>query len=75
MDRRPAPGGRDARLDEQWILGFMSGVADGVLLHGFDPMRRIDANAVWSWMDNYCAAHPLDNFASAGHAFVREHPR
>ena len=50
---------------EQWLLGFLTGTADlaatpGVIEPGkLDPLRGVDAEAVWAWVDNYCHAHPL----------------
>jgi hypothetical protein len=67
--------GRQAFGMEQWILGFLSGVAETVNVTGYDPMNGIDAEAVWGWMDNYCQAHPLDMIVAAGSAFTLAHPR
>jgi hypothetical protein len=25
-----------------------------------DLLKETDANAIWTWMDNYCREHPLD---------------
>ena len=33
-----------------------------------------DAEAVFSWMDTYCRAHPLVILGEAAKAFVQEHP-
>ncbi len=64
---------RQSNLDEQWILGFLSGI--GYKSQSFDPLKGMDVNAVWAWMDNYCQAHTLDSIAMAGAAFDRAHPR
>jgi hypothetical protein len=66
---------RQASLFEQWILGFLSGVGYQGTGVGVDPLNGVDAGAVWAWMDNYCQAHPLDDVAEAGAAFVTTHPR
>jgi hypothetical protein len=34
----------------------------------------VDAEAVFSWMDTYCRAHPLVILGEAAEAFVQEHP-
>ena len=72
-DRR-RPMGLVAQAEEQWILGFLSGVGyesqDTI-----DPLNNVDAEAVWAWMDNYCLAHPLERIMQAAEAFVIEHPR
>jgi hypothetical protein len=52
-------------------LGFLSGIgftADG------DPLAGMDAEGVWSWVDNYCRAHPIEKIAKAAAEFDRIHP-
>jgi hypothetical protein len=74
-ERWTADQGQDgvtARQDEQWVLGYLSAVADWT---DFDPLHGIDAQGVWAWMDNYCQANPLVKITEAASAFVREHPR
>ena len=61
-----------ARQDEQWMVGYLSGV--GGWTTDLDPLKNVDAKAVWAWMDNYCRAHPMIKIMDAGAAFVREHP-
>jgi hypothetical protein len=73
-DRRQGGSSSSALQDEQWILGFLAGVAEGTE-EAEDPLNAVDAMAIWAWMDNYCGSHPLDKIADAGQAFVREHPR
>jgi hypothetical protein len=58
----------------QWILGFLSG-AGYMSSEGVDPLNRVDAQAVWAWVDNYCLAHPLESIEQAGVAFIDAHPR
>jgi hypothetical protein len=71
---RKIPASFDAVQDAQWAEGFLSGVG---WLHtdGIDPLNGLDANAVLAWLDNYCAAHPLDQIDDAVGAFVQRHPR
>lgn len=59
---------------EQWFLGFLSGVGFDAV-DGTDPLKRVDADAVWSWLDSYCQANPLDRITKAGAAFVARRPR
>jgi hypothetical protein len=59
---------------EQWFLGFLSGVGFDAV-DGTDPLKRQDADAVWSWLDSYCQAHPLDRITRAGATFVARRPR
>ncbi len=52
---------------KSWMLGFVSGVnaAASASLQKPDFLKGKDANALTGWIDNYCAAHPLDNLAGA----------
>jgi hypothetical protein len=59
---------------EQWFLGFLSGVGFDAV-DGTDPLKKQDADAVWTWLDSYCQAHPLDRITRAGAAFVARRPR
>ena len=73
-DRRLGPGSPVAVADEQWVLGFLSAVPYAST-QPMDPLRGVDAEAVWGWFDNYCLAHPLDAIAGAANQFVIYHPR
>ena len=71
---------------QQWVVGFVSGaniytkndILQGTCLKP-GPGPRADAcsekianyDAVISWMDNYCKAHPLDTIADAAGELVR----
>jgi hypothetical protein len=61
----------NAALYGQWVLGYLSSVANWTDL---DPMKGLDTEAVWAWMDNYCRAHPLATVSKAAGAFVEGHP-
>jgi hypothetical protein len=65
---------RAAVVYEQWILGFVSGVAWD-LSAGRNPMNGLKNGAVWAWIDNYCQGHPIDMLGTAGSAFANAHPR
>lgn len=56
-----------------WGLGYLSGAAS--YSSDLDPLRAMDADAVFYWIDNYCRIHPLDRFVKALDAFVSEHPK
>jgi hypothetical protein len=71
-DRR-APDGPPALLDEQWVMGFLSGIGY-VGQQQDDPLRGIDAEAVFAWIDNYCRDHPLEHIVDASKAVYRAHP-
>ncbi len=71
---RRYPNSIAAVMDEQWILGFLAGVGDAIPSDA-DPLRGVDAQAVWAWVDNYCHANPLDQIIRAGEAIFRAHPQ
>ena len=48
---------------EQWVAGFLSGMA--VKQSGSDFLNGLDAEAVFGWLDNYCSAHPLERISNA----------
>jgi len=54
-------------LDQQWVLGYVSGVAYAINLN---LVGRADPGAVTSWIDNYCASHPLDPLAFAANRLI-----
>jgi hypothetical protein len=59
---------------QQWALGYLSGAA--VHSENLNPLRGVDAAAVWLWFDNYCRGHPLQIFSNeAVDAYIDEHPR
>jgi hypothetical protein len=47
-DRRS--GGAHSWQNEQWVVGFISGVGYANE-RGQDPMRNLDAQAVYGWLD------------------------
>jgi hypothetical protein len=58
-----------ARLDEAWLLGFVS-ARSGSSQAGFDITQNADNAGLFAWIDNYCAAHPLDMIADAADRLV-----
>ncbi len=69
---RQTPAGAPALQDEQWVLGFLTGI-------GFagsdqdDPLAGMDAAGVWTWIDGYCQQHPADKIVLAARAFFKFH--
>lgn len=61
--------GAIARLDEQWVLGFLSGVAAS---RRDDPLAGVDPRAVLQRVDTWCAAHPADDMTAAGIGALRQ---
>jgi hypothetical protein len=64
-----------AGLAEQWVFGYLSGVAAARQTDRFDPLDETDADGVWAWIDNYCRKNPLDHIDLGAAAFVSAHPR
>ena len=48
-----------------WVLGFVSGVNTMTANLKLDFLKGRDAEVLVTWIDDYCAAHPLDNLAGA----------
>ena len=53
ITNRPASGGALGVLYQQWIFGFLSGVSYADPDH--DPLKGVDAMAITTWVDEYCA--------------------
>jgi hypothetical protein len=54
-----------------WVYGFLSafnyyGTSEGDIANG------IDSNGLFAWIENYCAAHPLDTIAAATIALITD---
>ena len=60
---------------EQWVVGFLSGVGFAKSNEGVDPLRTMNAEGAWTWIDGYCRDHPIGNVAEAAGAFAEAHPR
>jgi hypothetical protein len=50
-----------------WVLGYASGAATA---SGKNILSGLDSEAVFGWLDNYCAANPLTPISDAALAFV-----
>jgi len=59
--------GYPALMASDWVLGYLTAYDRYASKNG-DLGGGVDNNAVAAWVDTYCAAHPLDNLATAaGH--------
>jgi len=67
-----AQGGAD--YEKAWLAGYFSGLAMGtdVNFWGIKGQNEIDNDAVWKWMDAYCAAHPKANLVNAAEKLFLE---
>lgn len=45
--------------EEMWMLGFLSGVGSHTAL------KRTDGPGIVTWVDTFCARHPLESLATA----------
>jgi hypothetical protein len=70
---RVNPVAPTTELDQQWVLGFLSGV--GYMGSAtIDPLNNTDAQGVYTWIDNFCHEHPLARISDAAGAFLIAHP-
>ena len=54
-------------VDEAWVLGYLTAL--NVVGPGSDNIaRNTDTDGIVAWVDNYCAAHPLDEIVTATRA-------
>nr|WP_294509525.1 hypothetical protein [uncultured Rhodopila sp.] len=70
---RQSPAGPPALQDEQWVLGFLTGIGFAGSVAD-DPLNGVDAAGVWGWIDSYCKQRPEEKLVTAARAFFRSHP-
>ena len=71
---RRTPRGLDAAMQEQWVVGFLSGIGS-MVLGELDPLHGLKADAVYDWVNGYCRDHPAETIEAAARVFIQEHPR
>jgi hypothetical protein len=54
-----------------WMLGFVSGQSVWAGRHGI-RVTPTDVTAIYTYVDKYCADHPLDPMVKAGNDLVDE---
>ena len=54
-----------------WVLGYLTAYNAYVAKNG-NVQGGADANAIGAWLDNYCAAHPLDDIDTATRALISD---
>ena len=59
--------------DMQWVVGFLSGIGVMSAKNG-GPLDGMNAEGVWTWVDQYCQAHPNEPIETAAAAFYSAHP-
>lgn len=55
----------DTAVLQSWVLGYLTSVNANVLTVSQDVADGATPDALFSWIDDYCAAHPLDSLARA----------
>jgi hypothetical protein len=55
----------DSAVLQSWVLGYITSVNANVLTVNQDVADGTTPDALFSWIDGYCAAHPLDSLARA----------
>lgn len=63
-----AAGPRDHQMYGWWVLGVISGAA----LYWDVPLAKTDPDGIISWVNHYCAEHPLDELVTATQNLVTE---
>lgn len=60
----------DSALLQSWVLGYVTSANANLLSVNRDVTGGADPDTLFSWVDNYCAAHPLDTVARAASAML-----
>jgi hypothetical protein len=60
----------DSAVLQSWVLGYVTSVNANLLSVNQDVTGGAVPDALFSWIDNYCAAHPLDSLARAAGAML-----
>jgi hypothetical protein len=60
----------DSAVLQSWVLGYITSVNANFLTSSPDVTEGANPDALFSWIDNYCAAHPLDTLARAASALL-----
>jgi hypothetical protein len=60
----------DSAVLQSWLLGYVTSVNANLLSVDRDVTGGATPDALFTWVDNYCAAHPLDSLARAAGAML-----
>ncbi len=55
----------ESAVMQSWVLGYLTSVNANVLTITEDVAAGQTPEGLFSWIDNYCAAHPLDSVSRA----------
>lgn len=62
----------EATVNKSWLVGYPSGHNAFSNSSYRDVSRNVDAEALFGWMDNYCADNPLSMIAEAANVLIIE---
>lgn len=68
-ENTPSRKGWASLAAEAWLVGYMSGLADGLSI---DFLKGTDGSSLYLWVDNYCRSNPLKDTADAGYELAKE---
>jgi hypothetical protein len=60
----------DSAVLQSWVLGYVTSVNANLLSVNQDVTGGASPDVLFTWIDNYCAAHPLDSLARATGAML-----
>lgn len=60
----------DSAVLQSWVLGYVTSVNANVLVVDRDVASGASQDELFSFIDSYCAAHPLDSIARAAAGLV-----
>jgi hypothetical protein len=60
----------ESAILQSWVLGYVTSVNANLLSVNQDVTAGATPDALFSWIDNYCAAHPLDSLSRASGALL-----
>jgi hypothetical protein len=60
----------DSAVLQSWVLGYITSVNANLLTSTGDVTAGASPEALFSWIDNYCEAHPLESLARVTSALL-----
>ena len=73
VDRTSNSDNSNKYVDQSWVIGFLSGYSVATRTDFLDNIKVV---YVFSWMDKFCATHPLakidDGALSLSHELIRK---
>jgi hypothetical protein len=63
---------QEAEVLNWWVLGYVSGAGMVLAKNMNTPMTETDSSGIRSWVNKYCAEHPLEELPMAANRLVLE---